>query len=437
MAGLIRTLAAEHIDTQRDDFGQSLEKAFAFLLSDLDASQNKKKNLSDHPSIKKIEDMIFDRFKLKVKIITNSELAAIMPFYSNRNHIFLPEFFRGLVSLRDQSKLLSQMESKQGTVNLKTATLGGIFSEYVHPLYLNIDVLTKTLDLSPGELAAVTLHEIGHGFNSCSYSDRTDEVNQVLATVAKRILNRQDAGDVDYIYRELKKINPSVMKEEIDSVLNGPRVVAGLSWFRIFTKTVRNLMQNNKYNETAFEQLSDSFAARFGYGAHLSQGLKKILTHVPEYHNGVRAFIRFSEVVMIALMGFYIFAMVTAFGAIGIFLSSVLSYFFLYTQGESATDYTYDKLKERYVRIRQDIVDQLKDDSLPRDVVKSMLTDIYTMDEVIKEVKPYNNLLSGLSNILFADNRDAKASIELQQLMEKLASNELFVKSAQFKTSSH
>lgn len=100
---------------------------------------------------------------------------------------------------------------------------------------------------------------------------------------------------------------------------------------------------------------------------------------------------------------------------------------------EDVRDYTYDDLKIRYLRVRQDIVDQLKEIKDDKEVVKQMLENIYTIDEAIKSTSVVRILPAIISNFIFSGARQAVSSIKEQQLFEALASNDLFVKSAELR----
>lgn len=100
---------------------------------------------------------------------------------------------------------------------------------------------------------------------------------------------------------------------------------------------------------------------------------------------------------------------------------------------EDVRDYTYDDLKIRYLRVRQDIVDQLKEIKDDKEVVKQMLENIYTIDEAIKSTSVVRTLPAIISNFIFSGARQAVSSIKEQQLFEALASNDLFVKSAELR----
>lgn len=425
--------SVEHIDHQSDDFGKRIEALLTMLIEEENGKSDGYRNLDDHPYLKKMETVIFNRLGIRVKFHTNGPAAAIMPFYSNRNHIFLHEFFRGQIHMKDQVKAINAFKDRKGTVNLKTAKVGGIFSEYQHKLYLNIEYLVKVLKCTAGEITAALLHELGHAFSACYYADRTDTTNQVLSSILRKIINPDSKETLEYIYSEMQKVSDTVKKEQIDTILNGPRVIAGLTFFKVMVETVRSQMANDKYSETSFEQLADSFASRFGYGQYLIVTLEKIYQGHPEKSTFVFVMAHLMNVMTLAVYVGMIFIAITGIAGIGSIYLAFLGIFMIYSSGEQFTDYTYDTLKMRYKRLRQDVVDQLKQSNIDKQTTKELLDTIYSLDAVVESTKEFKGIGTRLSNFLFSGNRAAISSIEAQQLMETLASNDLFVAAAEFK----
>lgn len=426
-------MALESITGQDDGFGERLESLMRLLCEDiLHNVITHPSDTVDHPVVKKLESEIFSRLGIKTKIITTSHAAAIIPFYANKNHVFLNDYIRGDFNIHEQQKLLKNMEGKRGTVNLEKAKVTGIFSEYAHPLYVNFFFLVKTMGMNASEIAAVTLHELGHAFYACYYANRTDETNQVLASIAKNIMGSEH-GEIEYIYRELEKVNPNVTKGEVDKLLNGPRVVAGATWFKIVVGIVRSQFVDDTYNQTAFEQRADNFAARFGYGKELVLALDKLYQFSPEKSASLRLFVQMMSATTFVIGCLLIFSLIaTASVGLALFFA-VIKFIMLQAHREDMKDHTYDSLKVRYLRIRQDVVDQLKDKELDKALVKEMLDALTDMDYAIKSTSTIKVLPEYIANFLFSGARQAEKSITDQQLMEELASNDLFVQAAQFR----
>lgn len=427
-------MAVESIVGQYDGFGERLESLLKLVCDDIENNViTRPVDTADHPALKKLEEIIYSRLGLKVKIITTSHAAAVVPFYANKNHIFLSDFIRGDFNIRDQQKLLKAMDGKRGTVDLDKAKVTGIFSEYVHPLYLNFFFLVKTMGMNVSEIAAVTLHELGHAFYACYYANRTDETNQVLASIAKNVMGKE-GGESEYIYRELEKVSPNITKGEVDKLLNGPRVVAGATWFKIIIGIVKNQMLNDTYNQTAFEQRADNFASRFGYGKEIVLALDKLYQFSPDKSKSMRVIVQLSEGLVFIAVCFLTFF---AFGFVGFWMGalySLITLLILSANREDLKDYTYDSVKMRYMRIRQDAIDQLKDTDLDKAFVKDLLSAIGEIDMAIKTTAEVKVLPQYIANFIFTGARQAEKSITDQQLMEALASNELFVQAAQFRT---
>ena len=428
-----RIMATESISTQNDGFGEQLERLMAMLVEEIKAKDTKDVKIDeDHPVVVQIEKAIFERFKIKVDIITNEHLAAILPFYSNRNHIFIPEFFRGNLNIREQTKLLKAFDERKGTVNVEKATVGGIFSEYEHPLYLNFTKLVREYGFNASDIAACTLHEIGHGYYACYYADRTDRTNQVMASIARHLMTKE-TGDIEYIYKELSKVTPSVTKESVDKMLNGPRVVAGATWFKTVVGMVKSQMMDDTYNTTAFEQRADNFAARFGYGKQLVLALDKLSKGSPEKSYSLRVVVQLLTASTTIMLAALIFGLLATGGVAAAMIFVMYKFIFLTVFREDMADYTYDKLKMRYLRVRADAIDQLKLSTLKKEKIRELLDAIYALDSVIKETAVVKTLPAMIANFIFSGARQADKSITDQQLMESLASNDLFIHAAELR----
>lgn len=434
--------ALESIQAQVDNFGRSLESRISLIFDRIETGElpNQASVVRD-PVVAEIKRLIWERMGMKVKLITDRGLAAVIPFYSNKNHIFVPDIWRGNFTLSDQERILSQYKERKGTVNVEKVKLGGIFSEYEVPVYMNF-WWWKQLGSGPAEVTAALLHELGHAFYICYYADRTDRTNQVLASISRHALNKEK-GDVEYVYRELEKINPGKAKEMADVLCNDSRTVAGTKWFNFIHETVRSQLSDDTYADTAFEQRADNFAARFGYGQHLATALEKISEFSPEKSAVMRTLVIATDIMTLGFLAWGTFFIFSGAGAVaipavgtrilyGFFMELALASI-LYSNREDVQDYTYDKLKFRYLRIRQDVVDQLKDPGMNRKTAEENLKTIYALDEIVRNTKEVRTLSMFLANLLSSKSREARKSITEQQLLEALASNDLFVKSAELR----
>lgn len=429
-------VSLEMIDFQEDNFGSDLELILAEIQKKV--IQNVYKDGADVLAGREAKDLvttIFDRTGLQFRLITHSSAAAVLPFYSNKNHIFLDELFRGGFAFAGQEKILRTANGKKGTVNAKKAVVGGIFSEYPNLLYLNFHKLFRDNKLSVPEVVAVLLHEVGHAFYACEYSDRLETTNQILQNVAEELNRKKDKASVVYIYRELKSVNPKVTEEEADKLVNGNRVIAGYTWFKVVVNSVEEQLQNKKYAETSFEQMADNFATRFKYGRQLILALEKLHGHLGTIDKnplwqGVNELLSMLTFMIPTIACVYFFPVMLPISL----LCGLVSFVVLRANGEDCKDYTYDELKIRYKRVRNQYIEFLKNLDVPNENIKNVLSDIYLMDRAVEETRKYNILLERIANFIFTSAREANNSIVEQQMLEELTFSDLFVKSAELKT---
>lgn len=437
--------AAEMIEFQDDQFGHQLEGLFTEIKNTYIKPGMSMPSAMADKYASRMSKLIFARFGLKCKVIYNEHLAAIMPLYANRNHIFLDESYKG-VEIEEQLKFLEKLKNQRGFIDLAKAKIGGIYSEYEHNLYVSFDDFFSDNMMTPGNATGAVLHEIGHAFYNIAYSDRWHGANQVLAELAIKLSGKKNT-DRTHIYREIEKYNDKIKKEEIDKMLSGEPVVAGYIWFKYIAEGNFNSngsgMMVSTYDKTSCEQMADNFAARFGYGRELVAGLEAIhemygstnhswLMAGMSMITGLIAAIAFTAVsISLISIGF-----ATGFGAFLLYgiLVGFITMATVFSTGESCRDYTYDELKFRYKRIRDQMVTRLKDKSLDKAVVIATVKDIEYTDAIIKKLYEDWSVFRVVLNRIIPANWAAKNSIEDQQLLETLAANAMFMKAAQIRT---
>ena len=433
-------LGLEMIDYQKDGFGKTLENFFKQIESDINGREfRKRKELQDSDYPAQLEKLVFNRFGLKLIVTMDTTCAgAIMPYYANNQHILAANWLREW--LDDEvsfNKIRKDIANKTGTVDLKKAKLGGIFSVYVHQCWLDVYGMVIDLGLTPAQIAAIVLHEIGHAFTFYEYADRLTRTNQVMLDLTEHLFSKKEK-DLNYVYAEVKKIT-DITKEEAEVIASDNRIIAGVKLSRIYVKAVGSALPDDKYNDTSSEQLADMFASRFGMGRDLIQALEsiyKIHGGAADHKKGVGRFFLYlftfiAEMALPALIFMYCFPISVP---LGLALGSLLLILLTYNSGDAVRDMTYDDLKQRYIRVRQEYISAVKDKDLDIETLKSHIDRLDTIDKIIADMKPFKGYLNMVSNIVFSVNRNAKNDIELQQLVENLAHNDLFLMSAKFRT---
>lgn len=448
MSGIFQRLSMENIEHQRDSFGKDLE----LVLTEAQSRYLAKKDKAEYSDLGvRLETLTYQRTGIKTKIDLKSfSNGAIMPFYINSNNILAKGAHRGELENIDasQDKLLKTFDKKSsGTVDIKNATVSGIFSEYEHPLYLGLE-MNFGCNMSPGEITAVMLHELGHAFTFYEYSNRLSSTNQVLTEYVSSSIGKKNPGKRKYNLEQLNRYGV-VSDEECDSLLNNEGSILTNAMFLRYIGYVVSTLPNVRYDETSAEQLADNFASRFGYGKELVTGLDKLYRsgYAPEKYIASRAFLYLFELLITYEVVTFLFGVilnanialyVVAKG--GIWLAAkTFNYVYLMLAWWSVTgadneDMTYDKLKLRYTRIRSDMITTLKNPNVDKATSERVVKAISEIDPIIKNTMIHNNLLTMAKNFLLPVHRNTSSAIALQQQLEILASNDLFVKAAELKS---
>ena len=440
--------AAEMIEFQDDQFGHQLEGLFTEIKNTyVKPGISMPAAMADKYSVR-MSKLIFSRFGLKCKVVYNEHMAAIMPLYANRNHIFLTDWQKG-AAIEDQIKFLEKIKGEKGYIDLAKAKISGRYSEYEHVLYVNYDDFFSEDMLTPGQATGITLHEIGHAFYNISHSDRWHSSNQILADLALTTVGKKNT-DRTHIYREIEKYNDKIKKEEIDKMMTGDPIVAGYIWHKYIAEG--NFNTNgasttvSTYDQTSCEQMADNFAARFGYGREVISGLEAVHKVYGSFNHSwyMAAWGMILEYAIIGAFNAVAIAMImaafsVATGGAVLLIYGIMIYIFttayVLSTGEAKRDYTYDELKFRYKRIRDQMVNRLKDKALDKAIVKKIIGDIAYTDNVIKGIYEDWSIYRVILNRVIPSNRAAKNAIEDEQLLETLAANAMFMKAAQIRTS--
>lgn len=431
-------LATEFISHQEGNLGTKFDIIFQNIIDDLGKLDKDVKGNTLYksiPAIKLLEDTVFNRFGIKVRYNhSNKVLMAVLPMFVNKFHIFLNDALHGFKGIKSQETILKGLDGKKGYVDLENAKVSGIFSTYDHLLFMNLPLLINFVKLNARELSGVLLHEIGHLFNNYEFANRIESTNEVLLNLSNELKNGNDAKKIEIIYKQYLDLTNS--KEDIDLFTSGKtRVIIGATLFKKHFQYVRSQWHYAKNDETGSEVSADVFSARLGYGNDLIKALDKIGKTVGSTNEFIRVFNIITLINYIAIPCAGI-SLILLMGAIGwaILLSVWCSVCLLWASDIFGADnliMTYDTIKVRYIKIREQYIDLIKNSDLPTVDAQHILEQIYSIDVIIKNTKEYSLFFTKIGNVLFSKHRTAANDITLQRLIEELAHNELFLKSAE------
>jgi hypothetical protein len=273
------------------------------------------------------------------------------------------------------------------------------------------------------EMAAVVLHEIGHFFTYCEMFSRTVTTNQVLAATVKEL-----DGTYDVYKREviIGRAVDDLKLKDVDVVALAKidkRSILETAIVTEVTEKSRSELGVSIYDSTASEQMADQFATRHGAGMHLVTALDKLHRYMGDSHayQSTPLFM-FTQIISIALM----FIPPVCFFTIPLNLIGILVGGF----GDDG-DNTYDTPEVRFRRIKQDAVNRLKNRSISEVEKKRTLADIEAMEKVMSQIEDKREWREYIATTIIPVYRKYRKTKLLQQQLEQLASNPLFVRSAE------
>ncbi len=435
-------LAQETIAFQKDDVGKQIEAVITEIFAKIrknDAYRAKDTARLCADELKKLSDITLNRFGLKTNFIPyDSGWGAMITFPVNKYSILIKKVYRGY-KFTEHDKVLKELNGQEGTVDLKNAKLTGMFSVYQHSLYLNFGMFVD-IGLTPAELTAVTLHEIGHAFTFYEFADRVESTNQVLREIAASMKGKNDKNRKLYLFTELGKATSGNKDEFVDMVDKLHNPIFGVELFKRVIKAVGSQLPNNKYDETTSEQLADNFATKFGYGRELVSVLSKTGSTSPyglDEATAISIWIMFFQIAVM-IMGLFFIGFPMSISLLFVLVVGIITGtafgFNVYQLGSGKMDMTYDTIRTRYKRIRDQIIEHLKDVTLNKEDMANLVDQISMIDNIMNDVKDEKGAFTVISDFIFSKNKAASDSIALQKLLEDLAHNDMFLASAKLKT---
>lgn len=338
-------------------------------------------------------------------------------------------------SLADVRK--SKDKEVRGLLDPNAGWVDGYFAElppikmYVNSamVYGNKGLLYKLFDgreYTSGEISAVVLHEVGHVWSFFEHLVRFRTTNQILITLIRELDGTQDQEKREIIIKEAGEM---LSLENIDA-----QDLRNKNNTTIYTVIITNLARKNRsqsgvegYDINSFEALSDQFATRNGAGKDLVTALDKLYRGTI-YRRGWASYF-FVELLKLCIFGLGVFEVAVGQAWAAYTTFALLAGLLL---ADSHHDW-YDKAGARFVRIRNQLIEELKDESLPKEDSARIRHDIEVIDDVNKNFKDYTQLIGLVYDYLIPSGANKRKQIEFQQSLEEMASNKLFYYANKFR----
>lgn len=282
--------------------------------------------------------------------------------------------------------------------------------------------------LTPEELSAIIIHELGHFWTILYFSSRLTRINIALESLAKGLKEEKDptkrkmvakiasSSDIDVADRWLNMDCDYSAKDE---------VIISLA-MKTSLDAIAADLGNPEYGYNMFEHVADLFATRHGAGLDLVTGLAKLVND----SGASFAFFAFSQTFLAVIS---ISAMLI--NPVGMFFTGLLLLALVHlntTPGES--EMRYDKLSDRYKRVRNQIQLRMRIKSKNKAEFEFYKNQLAELDKIISMTKDWSSSFNNWYAILFSSKTRARnRQAELELFFEDLAYNRLYEKSLDFK----
>lgn len=463
----VDNIATEVIDHQynNDEFKASLIEVISTILQKLEAGIYKSSFdvVKNGTEISKIVDLIKKRTGVKLNFTRDKELiemntgnAVVLSF---SNNIFNPMIKPGTKSDYFEMDIMSagkgfeesikeQIEKMQTTpcsVDTKTGRISGGYADLSFTIVVDFLGLSKIYKFTAAEIAAVIIHEVGHVFSFLHFNNKISIINSAIYNIYSQGNTDDINKKYSVVYKELKAIDDKVTEKQIEDMVKGNSITASIAYFDFIVRntSVENLLTGLSAKNHGFnaETVADQFAVRMGFGDSIFGALNKSTGR--KFPVWVK-FIAHCIVLKIIMTVYYI-AYAIIFGfliGISVFIPgfaitavAIIMAFKYISDDIKDSDNTYKHKKERLQKIINETIDSLKN-----------VKDTEFKQSTIESIKIMKSIVKGLPNehgaiakVALMINKNARLEVGYsiqQDLLERIASNELFVKAVELELQS-
>ena len=375
-----------------------------------------------------LSDCINKHLKTNLKVKINPSISCnanmSIPLLTKNNSMWQEiyrEWFPEELG-KDGDKLVKRSSNGivLGEINAD-GTLGGAFSKLKGTINLSHDlVYPRQWKIAEDGAAGITLHEIGHFINYLRALTYTCRSNYILQQLNNSVLGNVPRDIKVKFMKEIASKENLDINDDIDQCakLDNDKVIV-----TIFTNAAKRQMLSelgdDVYNARGFESLSDNFAAQHGCGLALvyaldsmpGMSLRKMGTAGDLIANTALLALELGTIILNPAFAAVIGAMVIAcYDPAGII---------------------YDDPKDRYRRISDALVDKLRQNRAGDNTI--LARDITEIQKVMSQYTNSRGQLQTLYEYFTPGGRNNLSVRELNQTLEELNANLLYVSAAKLK----
>lgn len=320
---------------------------------------------------------------------------------------------RDRLLLRARESLNNALYNKGITIDLNNATITGLDNNYKTLIMLDIEAIMKGYDVTPEEVVALLLHEVGHPFVYFRSLEFTSNSTSLLLDDIKNDYIGKNKDPKDVLLAFYKKIGGD------DSSIRNNNIVS------IAIDVGRRVLENKTIMNTKEEEFNaDVFAIRFGYGNALASALNKLTVENNMLNIlAINTYAVYTGIITLIYVIFLPFSVLsTAVYSLGtIFLLTLMNYRISNSSGDSRYDASsYDVLVDRLSRIKQQTISSMRyiDD---KETIKSMLDQIDATTLLIYKYKKKRPFFDKILNLI----SKRKNRLDMHYIAEELLNSDL------------
>lgn len=414
-------ISLEAISFQKDEkFFLALTKAF----TDFRTTERTKADITQLNLL--LSDIVRKHTRISTVFEVNKRTsigAWVIPPTIDRNNPLVAAYSKAMDNRSYQGALIIRRQlNNVGYVDLQKGTVHGIYEKVLTAIQLSTGFLmTDTMEVE--EQAAAVLHEVGHIFTYFEYLGTHIKMNYALSSVTAAVMGTNDHQRRVQILEDLShtegySFDINAAAEIKDGVtLQTILIGEGL-------KKVRSELGSDIYDLKGAEYLADQYAARQGAARANVTGLTK--TSMYGSSLSLRSNGTFMIVEAIKAVVWLTASAVTLGGAAWVTV--------IYGVIANPIADSYDTPKDRFTRIKHQVIEALKDPENTPERRKALLEDLEVIERIEDTVSNRRTLFEYIfTNIVPSHKKQWKQQV-LQQELEAIAANPLFIASAKLQS---